>query len=188
MGREQLPGRTSRPVCGPCETGWRRETWQERPQGDIQPCARHVQSPKQCLRTVQDDEVARHVWPLCYPLSPQPVHRADVLSVHWAPCDNTLRWPQPFPGAPMTLLSGGFHQGGPLAGGGSTSHTQAHTQVHTHSSSHTYPPAHVHMEIHTRVRTHSHSHSHQRPGQNEVRVQGTGSKSVGGQERGHCAP
>lgn len=155
-GREQLRGRggrggdrTSQPVCGPRGTGWRKETWQERPQGDIQPCAQHVQSPKQHLRTVRSRKsptASGHCATCC---RPRRVHCTDVLSVHWAPCDNPLRWLQPLPGALVTLLSAGFHKGVPLAGAGSRSHTQAHTHILAHVPAH----SHTHRDPHTHTLT-----------------------------------
>lgn len=50
----------------------------------------------------------------------------------------------------MTLLGGGFHKGVPLAGGGSSSHTQAHTlYTHAHPRTRTRPLTRTWRYTHT---------------------------------------
>lgn len=81
----------------------------------------------------------------------------------------------------MTVLGGGFHKGVPLAGGGSSSHTQAHTlHTHAHPRTRTRPLTRTWRYVHTLT---------PEAGAERGPCAGRGrQESAGGQQRGHCVP
>lgn len=81
----------------------------------------------------------------------------------------------------MTVLGGGFHKGVPLAGGGSSSHTQAHTlYTHAHPRTRTRPLTRTWRYVHTLT---------PEAGAERGPRAGCGrQESAGGQQRGHCVP